>query len=328
MTTLRKLRITLKFIGLVGFLGLSNASVAQSYPNKLIKLIVPYGATGGGPDFVARTLSDKIHAISGQTVLIENKLGAAATLGTSAAARAPADGYSILVGDTGPLSVAPSLRKELTYDPERDFAPISNGVRAPLFLVVSGQLDVKNIKELIAHLKAKPNLPYGTPGVGSVHHLAMEKLLSMADVKMTHVPYTSVSHSIPAVVSGDLTVLVTAYPSVRAFIASGRLKALAVGNAERVPFAPDVPTLAESGFPGYDFGIDVGFLVPKGTPADVVAKLNTMFHLALKAPEIAVKLTNAGLLPTPSTPDEYSLRIKKDRAAFKAIIDASGIHGN
>lgn len=328
MATFRKLGLVLQSIGVAGLLGLSTASIAQDYPNRLIKIIVPYGATGGGPDFVARTVADKIRALSGQLVVIENKAGAAATLGAAFAARAPADGYTILTGDSGPLSVAPSLRKNLPYDPLKDFIPVTNAVRAPLFVVVNTDLGVNNIQELIALAKARPELPYGTPGVGSVHHLAMERLLATAGIKMTHVPYTTASQSIPAVVSGQLAALVTAYPAVRSFIASGRLKALAVGDTTRASFAPDVPTLAESGFPGYSVGIDVGFLVPRGTPPSVVTKLNDLFGAALKAPEIADKLMNAGLLPIPSTPDAYAESIRRDLASFRAVIEASGIQSD
>ncbi|MDH2235038.1 tripartite tricarboxylate transporter substrate binding protein [Pigmentiphaga sp. GD03639] len=298
---------------------------ASDYPNKIVKIVVPYSATGGGPDFVGRTVAEKLSSLTGQPFIIDNKPGAAATVGTAFVAKTAPDGYTILTGDTGPLSVAPGLRKNLSYDTLRDFMPVSNGVRAPIFIVVGGNKGINSLQDLAALAKSKPGLAYGTPGIGSVHHLAMEKWLSMAGVKMTHIPYNSQSQSIPAVVSGDVTALVIAYPNIRSFISAGRVKALAVGDKARVPFAPDVPTVAESGYPGYDVGIDVGFLVPKGTAPKVVTRLNELLHATLKSPEVAEKLSVAGLLPIPSTPEQFASSIKRDYEVFKSIIDANGI---
>jgi len=303
----------------------ASGAAAQDYPHKPIRFIVPYGASGGGPDFLARAVGEKLRALSGQAVVVDNRAGAAGLLGTGVAAKAPADGYNVLVGDSGPLSIAPGLQKDLAFNPDKDFIPVTNGMTAPLFLVVNASLPANNVKELVAHLKANPNLPYGSTGIGSVHQLLMEKFLSMTGTKMTHIPYTSQAQSLPAILSGELAVLVIAYPNVRQHIAAGKLKALAVATRQRTPFAPNVPTIAESGVTDFEVGIDVGFLVPAGTPADIVQKLNAWIVEALKMPDIADKLVAAGLMPIPSTPAAYAAKIRNDRVKFKSIMDDIGL---
>lgn len=325
MKTLRELLLVLKVGLLAAPFVICAAASAQDYPNKTIKFLVPYGASGGGPDFFARVVGEKIRTLSGQTVVVDNRPGAAGLLGTSLAAKATPDGYTVLVGDTGPLSIAPNFRKEIASDPEKDFIPVSNGITAPLFLVVNTNLGVNNVRELVALLKSKPDLPYGSTGVGSVHHLAMGKFLFMTGTKMTHIPYLTQAQSVPALLSGEISVLVVAYPNVKAHIASGRLKALAVASSTRVPFAHDIPTLAESGLRNFDVGIDVGLLVPAGTPPSAVQKLNSLVQFALKSPEVVEKLNGAGLIPIPSTPVAYGQKIKKDRGVFKAIVADTGI---
>lgn len=310
-------------LGALGLVG--QTATAQDYPSKPIRFIVPYSASGGGPDLLVRALADQLRTLSGQPVIVDNRAGAAGLLGTALAAKAPADGYNVLVGDSGPLSIAPGLQKDLAFNPDKDFIPVTNGMTAPLFLVVNAALPANNVRELIAHLKAKPDLPYGSTGIGSVHHLLMERFLSATGTKMTHIPYTSQAQSLPAILSGELGVLVIAYPNVRQHIAAGKLKALAVGTRQRTPFAPNVPTIAESGVPDFEVGIDVGFLVPAGTAEAIVQKLNGWIVEALKMPEVNDKLVAAGLMPVPGTAAAYAAKLRNDRVKFKAIMDDIGL---
>jgi len=326
MTIKRRLRRSFLLGSTVCALGLAALpATAQDYPNKPIRFIVPYAASGGGPDFLARAVAEQVRTLSGQAVVVDNRAGAAGLLGTAIAAKAPADGYNVLVGDSGPLSIAPGLQKDLAFNPDRDFIPVTNGMTAPLFLVVNASLPANNVRELVAHLKAHPNLPYGSTGIGSVHQLLMERFLSATGAKMTHIPYTSQAQSLPAILSGELGVLVIAYPNVRQHIAAGKLKALAVATRQRTPFAPNVPTIAESGVSDFEVGIDVGFLVPAGTPAEIVTRLNGWIVEALKMPEISDKLIAAGLMPVPGTPAAYATKIRNDRIKFKSIMDDIGL---
>lgn len=310
-------------VGLAGSLALGFAS-AQSYPVKTIKIIVPYG-TGGAPDILARSVGEKISELSGQVVVIENRPGAAALLGTTQVSKAPNDGYTILIGDTGPLCVAPNLKKKLGYDPERDFVPISNGVTSPLFLAVNAGLKVNSFRDLVALAKADPNLSYGSTGVGSVHHLGMELLLSMAGIRMTHIPYTSLNQSVPALLNGDITLLYAGYQALRPHVTAGKLRLLAVATSIRAPFEPGVPTIAESGFPGYENRIDVGFLLPAGASADVVAKLNGWIGVALSNSQLQSRFIGVGMIAMPSTPDAYARKLRSDREKFRRLSESVGI---
>jgi tripartite-type tricarboxylate transporter receptor subunit TctC len=303
---------------------LCGAVVAQDYPNRPIRLLVPYGAAGG-PDLLARVVGPKLSALAGQPVVVDNKPGASGLVGTALAARAANDGYTLLVGDTGPLAVAPSLQKSLNFDVEKDFAPVTLGMTAPLFLTVNSSLGVSNVRELIAYLKANPNKPYGSTGIGSVHHLGMELFLSMTGTKMNHIPYTSFAQSVPALLTGEITLLVAAYPSIQAHIASGKLRAIAVATRNRVSFASNVPTIAESGVPGYENRIDVGFLVPAGTSPAIVKKLNGWLQDALKMSDVVEKLAGSGLLPIPGTPEAYAEVNRIDREKFRGVIKATGV---
>ncbi len=322
----RFLRLHAAFAGAVmaGLLAAGGTATAADYPNRPIRLLVPYGAAGG-PDLLARTIAPRLGALAGQAVVIDNKAGASGMVGTTLAAKAAPDGYTILVGDTGALSIAPSFQRSIAFNPVKDFIPITLGMTAPLFVVVNASLPVRDIRELIAYLKANPNLPFGSTGVGSVHHLGMEQFFAMTGTRMNHIPYTSFAQSVPALLTGELSLRIAAYPSIQAHVASGKLRILGVATKARVPFAPNVPTVAESGVPGFETKIDVGFLVPTGTPPEIVTQLNSWLRTALGTPEVAEKLAASGLLPVPGTSEAYVESLRVDTEKFRNTIRTLGI---
>jgi len=301
---------------------LSGIAWAQAYPARPLRLVVPYGASGG-PDLLARTLAGKLGPLTGQTVVIDNRPGASGLLGTRVAAKAAGDGYTLLVGDTGPLSISPELQPSPDFEPARDFTPVSLAVSAPLFLAVNAKLGASDLPELLRRLKANPDLSFGSTGIGSVHHLAMEQFFAMTGTRMRHIPYTSLAQSVPALLNGEIDLLVAAYPAIRAHLATGRLRALAVTSARRAPFAPAIPTVTESGVAGYSVQIDVGLLVPTGTPHAIVEQLNAWIGQALAMPDVVDRLTTSGLLPQGSSPEGYARRIREDRARFGELIRTS-----
>jgi tripartite-type tricarboxylate transporter receptor subunit TctC len=301
---------------------LCSTAWAEAYPARPLRLLVPYGASGG-PDLLARTVANKLSTLAGQAVMIDNRAGASGQVGTGIAAKTASDGYTLLVGDTGPLSIAPELHPSLSFDPARDFIPVSLGVTAPLLLAVNANLGVNSVQQLIGLLKAKPDLAYGSTGIGSVHHLAMEQFFAMTGTRMRHIPYTSLAQSVPALLNGEIDLLIAAYPAIRQHLGSGRLRALAVGTANRAPFAPTVPTVAESGVPGYAVQIDVGFLVPAGTPRAIVEQLNGWIRQALAMPDVTERLTASGLLPQASSSEAFARTIRDDRERFGKLIRTS-----
>jgi len=298
--------------------------IAQEYPSRPIRLIVPYGPAGG-PDLMARIVGRKLSDLAGQPVVIENRPGASGLIGTALGAKAANDGYTILVGDTGPLSIAPSVQKSLSYNPINDFSPISLGTTAPLFLAVNKSLPVGDIKELVAYLKTHPGLPYGSTGNLSVHHLGMELFFSMTGVQMNHIPYKTLTQSVPALLTSEVALLIAAYPTLRPHVTAGTIRLLAVATRARAPFAPTVPTVAESGVPGYEIKIDVGFLAPAGTPREIVNKLNGWIRRILAMPDVIQQLTDMGLIPVSTTPEEYAETIRADGEKFRTLIRAIGV---
>jgi len=323
-TPCSRLRSACLGMAMLATLGSAGAVLAQSvqYPVRPIHFLVPYGPAGG-PDLLARNVSRKLPDLAGQTVVIDNRPGASGLVGTGLAAQAPNDGYTVLIGDSGPLTIAPSLQKSLAFNPEKDFIPVAMGMTAPIFFAVNANVPVKDMKGLAAFLTANPKLSYGSTGVGSVHHLGMALFLSMTKTTMTHIPYNSQVQSVPALLNSDIPLLMIAYTSIRPHVESGRVRVLAVATKMRAPFAPNVPTVAES-YPGYEVRIDVGFLVPAGTSRDIVNRLNGWIRTVLAMPDVAQTLTNSGAIPVLSTPEEYDQMLRADREKFRKLIIATG----
>jgi tripartite-type tricarboxylate transporter receptor subunit TctC len=304
-------------------LALAMQCAAQDFPSRPIRFVVPYG-TGASPDVLARTIGQKIDESVGQRVIVENRAGASGILAAEIVAKAPPDGYTLLVASVPHLAINPALYAKLPYNPLKDFAPVTLAVTTPLFLTVRTSLPVRSVKELIAYAKAHPGLPYGSASNGSQHHLGMELLKVMAGVEMTHIPYKGAEQSVPAILAGDTSLMLVGLPSVQRHVQAGKLHIIAVADAERSPLMPDVPTIAESGFPGYKISPEIGFVAPAGTPKEVIGKLNREIVKALKIPELARQFVSMGINPVGSTPEQYAETLRPNMELYAKLVRISG----
>jgi tripartite-type tricarboxylate transporter receptor subunit TctC len=304
---------------------LGSQAVAQTYPTKPIRVIVPFAA-GGGTDILVRSLSQKLSENLGQQLLIDNRGGAGGAIGAELAAKAAPDGYTIMATTSGVVVVNPSLYKKLAYDPLKDFAPIAIIASLPNMLVVHPSLPVKNVKELIALAKARPNeLTYASGGTGTSNHLAGELLNYLAGVKVTHVPYKGGGPAVLAVMAGEVTMLFATMPSAMQQVKDKRLKGLAVTSRKRSSSGPELPTMIEAGVKDFEVSIWIGAMAPRGTPEAAIARLNNEIGRALQAPDVASKLRSEGYEPVGSTPDEMAASIKTETATWAKVIKAAGI---
>ena len=295
-------------------------SLAQTYPARPIKLVVPY-APGGGADSVARIVAKKVSENIGQSIVIENKGGAGAILGTDQVAKAEPDGYTLLLGQSGPISINPAVYKSLPYDPIRDFAPVTMMTGYPYILVVNADLPAKTLQEFVALAKAKPGaMNYGSTGVGAANHLVAELFNGKAGLKMTHVPYRGTALAVADLLAGTLTMVFGDPVSVLPHMKSGKLRALAVTSAQRSPVSPEVPTVAESGYPGFEALAWHGILAPAKTPPEIVTRLNAEFVKALADPATRELLVNQALAPVGNSPQAFADFIKADIAIWKAVV--------
>jgi tripartite-type tricarboxylate transporter receptor subunit TctC len=305
--------------------GASGAVWAADYPAKPIKIVVPY-APGGGADSVARIVAKKVGENVGQAIVIENKGGAGAILGTDQVAKAEPDGYTLLLGQSGPISINPAVYKSLPYDPVKDFAPITMTTAYPYVLVVNSELPAKTLHELVALAKSKPDsMNYGSTGVGAANHLVAEMFSSKTGVKMTHVPYRGTALAVGDLLAGQLTMVFADPISALPHIKSGKLRALAVTSLERSPVAPEVPTVAESGYAGFEALAWHGILAPARTPPAVIRKQNEEIVKALKDPATRDLLVNQAMQIVGSTPEEFAAFIRKDIATWKAVAAAAKV---
>ena len=303
-----------------------SASVApgQVWPNKPVRLIVPF-APGGGSDFLARVLGKQLTERLGQQVVIENRAGADGAVGLTALKSSPADGYTISIASIGPLAVNPVIYKKLPYDTLRDFDPVAKMVNQPLLLVVHPSLPVKNVRELITLAQSKPDqLSYASSGAGSAANLAGELFNSMAKVKITHIPYKGTGPAVIDTISGQVQLTYGA-TAVSPFVRSGKLKALAVGDAQRVPMLPDVPTIAESGVPGYEAYAWSGVVAPANLPKDVLARLSREIVQILRQKDVSEMLLQQGNVPSPLGPEEFGAYIKAEIAKWAAVVKMANI---
>jgi len=302
----------------------TTAAHAQSYPVKLIKIVVPYPA-GGPTDLSARAIGQKLSEALGQPVIVENRVGATGNTGSRFVASSAPDGYTLLNGGSA-LTIAPALIKNLNYDFAKDFAPISLTVVTSYVLAAHPSVPIRSIKELIARAKAHPGqLTYASSGVGGPPHLAGELLKQMTKINILHVPYKGVSQSINDLVGGHIDMMFTSPPLAIPHVKSGRLRALAVSGATRSPLLPDVPTISESGVKGFEMGTWLGLLAPAGTPADIVDRLNGAIVKIVNTPDFRERLSSQGMDPVSSTPAEFAAYIKAEIAKFARLVQAAGI---
>jgi tripartite-type tricarboxylate transporter receptor subunit TctC len=300
-------------------------AAAQSYPAKPIRLMVPF-PPGGSTDIVARIVAQKLSVQLGQPVIIENRGGAGGTIGTAVVAKAAPDGYSLLVGSTSTHVVAPSVYAKLEYDPVKDFAPVSLMAVTPYLLVVHPAVQAKTVKELVDLMRAQPGrLNYASAGIGSTTHLAMEMLKFASGTFALHIPYNGNGPAGAAVIAGQVEILFGSLPSVLPHARSGRVRALAVGTLKRSPSLPEVPTVAESGYAGFDASLWLAIMAPAGTPAPVIERLNREVLAAASAPDTRELLDKAGAEVLTSTPAELSAMIREGVAKYAKIVKMAGV---
>jgi tripartite-type tricarboxylate transporter receptor subunit TctC len=315
--------MTLLRSAIVTFLVLAPAFPAggqgPAYPQKPVRLIVPWPA-GGGTDIVARILAQAMTPGLGQNLLIDNRGGAAGIIGTEAAARAAPDGYTLLMGNTGTNALNAAIYRKLSYDPLKDFAPISLAAQSPYILSVHPSLPVKTVRQLIALAKARPGeINYGSGGTGSAPHLAAELLIHLAGIKVVHVPYKGGAAHTPALIAGEVQFTLVNPLEVMPHIRSGRLRPLGVSSTTRWAAAPEIPTIAEAGVPGYEFTIWWGVLGPAGLPRAVIDRLHAEVVKAVATAEVKEKLGAQGVDVVGGTPDAFARLIQSDVTKWRKI---------
>ncbi|HJY76617.1 MAG TPA: tripartite tricarboxylate transporter substrate binding protein [Burkholderiales bacterium] len=298
---------------------------AQDYPKRPVRLIVPF-PPGGGNDIVARAVAQELAKSLGQQFVVDNRAGAGGAIGAELAARSPADGYTLFLGGVGSHVVNPSLHAKLSYDPIRDFAPVTLIASAPSVLVVNPSLQATNVAEFTALAKANPGkLNYASNGNGSSAQLAAVLYESMAGVRMMHVPYKGVAAALVDVMSGEVQLMFGTLVAIIPHIKAGRLRALAVTGKRRSALLPDVPTLAESGLPGYEAGSWYGILAPAGTSGAIVARLNAEINNAIRQPEVRERLAAEGAEVLGGTPDDFASHMNAELSRMKKLVRESGI---
>jgi tripartite-type tricarboxylate transporter receptor subunit TctC len=304
-----------------------SAALAQTYPTKPIRIIVPFAA-GGAVDVVARALGQRMSEQMGNPVIIEDKPGASANLGAELVAKAQPDGYTLLLGANG-LATNMTLFPNLGFDTAKDFAPIARVGYAPLVLVVQASSPAKTLKDLIAMAKAQPGvLTYGSAGNGGSGHLASELLKLTTKIDVMHVPYKGGAPAMTDLLGGRITFMLNNPLEVIANIKSGRLRALAVASPKRIPMLPDVPTFTEAGVPGYDASVWWGLVAPAKTPKDIVAKLSSEALTALENEGVREKLSNLGAVVDPAGPEQFGKFLNEEIDKWAQVIKASGIHAD
>jgi len=310
---------------LVGALAWLPNAGAQEYPTKPIRLVITY-PPGGNTDLVGRALALKLGEFMGQQVVVDNRGGAGGVLGSMITAQSAPDGYTIMLGTSAGMVINPLLSRKLTYDPVRDFAPISMVVIVPQLLVINPQLPVKNVRELIAFAKAKPGyLNAGSSGVGTPNHFGTELLKWLAGVDIVHVPYKGGAPALTDLLGGQIQMAFSSVPAVLPHIKAGRLVALGVGSAKRSPALPNIPTIAEAGVPGYEYTTWYGVFAPAKTPRTLITRLNAEIVKAMETPDIKDRFTALGGDPDPGTPEELRAYMANESAKWAKIIKAANI---
>lgn len=299
---------------------LTGVRAQSEYPSRPLSMIVPF-VPGGPTDIIARMISPLLGNRLGQSVVVQNRAGAGAIVGTEYVARAAPDGYTLLLGTIGTHGINSGIYKKLPYDPINDFAPISLVANVTNLLVVNPSVPAHNLKELIALARAHPGqLTFASAGVGSSQHLAGELFKSMAHIDILHVPYKGGGQAIVDVLGDKISMMFIGIPTVHSTVTAGKLRAIAVTTPQRSPVMPEVPTMAESGVPGYEVGAWHGLFAPAGTPRPIIDKLNDNLHEVLALPEIKTKLEGLGAVPLQSTPEELEAYAKSEIEKFVNLV--------
>jgi tripartite-type tricarboxylate transporter receptor subunit TctC len=300
------------------------AALAQSYPARPVRIVVPF-PPGGGTDIGTRIIAQKLQESWGQPVVVENKPGAAGIVGTEMVAKAAPDGYTLIMGNIGTHAINISLYKKLSYDPVKDFAPISQVAGLPLFLLVHPSIPVNSVKELIALARAKPGeLNFSSSGAGGSMHVAAELFKNMTGVNMVHIPYKGGSPAVADLLSGQVALSFATVLETLSHVKSGRVRALAVTSAARSIAYPELPTVAEAGVPGYESISWLGLFAPAGTPGDIVNRISSDVQRVIRLPEVKERLLAQGAEPIGTSPEQFALALRSDIAKYARIIRESG----
>jgi tripartite-type tricarboxylate transporter receptor subunit TctC len=302
----------------------SDGAFAQAFPSKPVKLVIPF-PPGGSLDAVGRAIADKLTQMWGQSVVVDNKPGAGGNIGADFVAKSAPDGYTVVMGALSTHAVNPSLYPKMPYDAVKDFAPISLVAITPNVLVVNPSLPVNSVKDLIAYAKANPGkLSFGSGSNGSAGHLAGELFKVDTGTDMVHIPFKGGAPALQALLAGDTQLMFDNLANSMQQVKAGKLKALAVTTEKRSALVPDLPTMAESGVPGFDISTWFGIMAPAGTPPDVIAKWNTDLVKVLNSPDMRERMTAQGAEAAPDTPAEFSAFIARELAKYARIVKASG----
>lgn len=301
----------------------TSAALAQGYPNRVIRIIVPF-TPGGGNDVFARIVGQKLQERLGQPVIVENKPGAGGNIGIDAVAKSAPDGYTLLLANNG-FTTAPFLTKNLPFDVMKDLSPVGIGVSIPMALSVSNTIPVKTVSELVSYAKANPGkLSYATPGLGTPHHLSMELFMSMTGTRFVQIPYKGASTMLTDLISGEVQVLNGALNSMLPYVQSGRIRIIALGTGQRNSILKDVPTVAES-VPGYEVGIWYGLMAPAGTPEDILAKLSREQQAIVNLPDVRERLAAQGFESFATSPATMRATMKSEMEKWGKVIKDAGI---
>jgi tripartite-type tricarboxylate transporter receptor subunit TctC len=298
---------------------------SQNYPNRAIQVIVAYAAGGTG-DIVARSMSDRLGAALGQTAIVENRAGASGSIGAHSVATAAPDGYTLLVGQTGEIAVNQHWLKGLNYDPDKDLVPIALAAVVPLALVVPSKAPYSTLQEFLAALKARPKLTFASAGIGTPGHFAGELLKLKFDDNLTHVPYKGAGPALNDLIGSHVEFYFSGFPAAAPHVKAGNLKMLALSSAKRSPAAPDVPTVAEvTGIKDYDFTLWAGFFAPRGTPQNIIDRLNKEINAVLAQPDVKARLEAAGAVVTPMSVAQFKEFVSGESAKYLRVIKDTGV---
>jgi tripartite-type tricarboxylate transporter receptor subunit TctC len=302
----------------------AGSAAAQSFPSKPIRMVVTF-PTGGAPDILSRTISEKLDPAWGQTMIVDNKPGAGGNIGAEFVARAAADGHTLVMGTVGTHSINGALYAKMPYDMVKDFAPVTLIASTPNLLVVNNDVPARNVAELVALAKAKPGqLTFGSPGIGTSVHVSGELFNTLAGVKTTHVPYKGRQMAIPDLLGGTITMMFDNMPSALPVVREGKLRAIGVTSAKRSPSAPDIPTIAEQGLPGFEATSWFAVFAPAGTPRPVVDRLHAEFVRIFSLPDVVQKLRTLGLDPILGGPEALAKAQREEIAKWAKVVKESG----
>ena len=327
MNSLHNVRALRAFAFTAGMLALAFASgaiAAETYPARPIKLIVPF-PPGGGPDLIAREVATTVTTQQGWTIIIDNKPGSGGNIGMDAAAKAAPDGYTLVMGQTSNMAINPSLYAKLPYNPQKDLTPVGLVANAPLVIAVASNSPYKTLADLMNAAKANPDgINYASSGSGTVAHLATEQLQRIANVKLTHVPYKGAAQGVTDLIGGQIQMYISSVVTLSGHIRNGKMRALAVTSAKRSADLPNVPTVAEAGYKGFEAVTWFGIAAPAGVSKDAVGKLNAAFNKALETPDVRKKLTEQGADVLGGPSEQFAALVRDETVRWAKVVKESG----